>query len=151
MTTQNELNFEGVERLPLKAFAEKEYHLRHILVDSEADAKAVIAKLKGGAKFEELAKTSKDAGTAAKGGDLDWVSPMSFPKVLIDTLAGMKKGEVAENPVQTADGFHVVKLDDTRAAKLPTYEELKPELQQSLAQKKLLAYQDAVLKKAKVQ
>ncbi|MGZ8289283.1 MAG: peptidylprolyl isomerase [Telluria sp.] len=134
-----------------KSFAEKEYHLRHILLDSEADAKAVIAKLKGGAKFEELAKTSKDAGTASKGGDLDWVNPMSFPKVLIDTLAGLKKGEVAENPVQTADGFHVVKLDDTRAAKLPTYEEVKPELQQSLAQKKLLAYQDAIVKKAKVQ
>lgn len=130
---------------------DKEYHVRHILVETEADAKAVIAKLKGGAKFEELAKSSKDAGSANNGGDLDWASPSSFPKPFSDAFVNLKKGEVASTPVQTPNGFHVVKLDDTRAAKLPSFEEVKPQIAEAMAQKKLMAYQDAMVKKAKVQ
>ncbi|MBZ2209989.1 peptidylprolyl isomerase [Massilia soli] len=130
---------------------DKEYHVRHILLETEADAKAAIAKLKGGAKFEDLAKTSKDAGTANNGGDLDWATPSSFPKPFSDAFVGLKKGEVASAPVQTPNGFHVIKLDDTRAAKLPTFEEVKPQIAEAMAQKKLMAYQDAMVKKAKVQ
>ena len=130
---------------------DKEYHVRHILVETEADAKAVIAKLKGGAKFEDLAKTSKDAGTANNGGDLDWATPTSFPKPFSDAFINLKKGEVASAPVQTPNGFHVIKLDDTRAAKLPSFEEVKPQIAEAMAQKKLMAYQDAMVKKAKVQ
>lgn len=130
---------------------DKEYHVRHILVETEADAKAIIAKLKSGSKFEDLAKSSKDAGTANNGGDLDWASPSSFPKPFSDAFVNLKKGEVASAPVQTPNGFHVVKLDDTRAAKLPSFEEVKPQIAEAMAQKKLMAYQDAMVKKAKVQ
>ncbi|HEY0490682.1 MAG TPA: peptidyl-prolyl cis-trans isomerase [Telluria sp.] len=130
---------------------DKEYHVRHILVETEAEAKAVIAKLKAGSKFEELAKSSKDAGSANNGGDLDWASPSSFPKPFSDAFVNLKKGEVASAPVQTPNGFHVVKLDDTRAAKLPSFEEVKPQIAEAMAQKKLMAYQDAMVKKAKVQ
>ncbi|MCC6070186.1 peptidyl-prolyl cis-trans isomerase [Massilia sp. GCM10020059] len=130
---------------------DKEYHVRHILVETEADAKAVIAKLKAGSKFEDLAKTSKDAGTANNGGDLDWATPTSFPKPFSDAFINLKKGEVASAPVQTPNGFHVIKLDDTRAAKLPSFEEVKPQIAEAMAQKKLMAYQDAMVKKAKVQ
>ena len=130
---------------------DKEYHVRHILVETEAEAKTVITKLKGGAKFEDLAKTSKDAGTANNGGDLDWATPSSFPKPFSDAFVGLKKGEVSAAPVQTPNGFHVIKLDDTRAAKLPTFEEVKPQIAEAMAQKKLMAYQDAMVKKAKVQ
>lgn len=130
---------------------DKEYHVRHILVETEADAKAVIAKLKGGAKFEDLAKTSKDQGTANNGGDLDWAAPNSFPKVFSDAFVNLQKGQVAENPVQTPNGFHVVKLDDTRPAKLPALEEVKQQISETLAQKKLQAYQEEMVKKAKVQ
>jgi peptidyl-prolyl cis-trans isomerase C len=130
---------------------DKEYHVRHILTENEADAKAVIAKLKGGAKFEDLAKTSKDQGTANNGGDLDWATPNSFPKVFADAFVNLQKGQVSENPVQTPNGFHVVKLDDTRAAKLPALEEVKQQISEALAQKKLQAYQEEMVKKAKVQ
>jgi peptidyl-prolyl cis-trans isomerase C len=130
---------------------DKEYHVRHILVETEADAKAVIAKLKGGAKFEDLAKTSKDQGTANNGGDLDWATPNSFPKVFADAFVSLQKGQVAENPVQTPNGFHVVKLDDTRAAKLPALDDVKQQISEALAQKKLQAYQEEMVKKAKVQ
>jgi peptidyl-prolyl cis-trans isomerase C len=130
---------------------DKEYHVRHILTETEADAKAVIAKLKGGAKFEELAKASKDQGTASTGGDLDWATPSSFPEVFSKAFVGLQKGAVTETPVQTPNGFHVIKLDDTRAAKLPAFEEVKPQIAEALQQKKLQAYQEEMVKKAKVQ
>ena len=125
--------------------------MRHILVATEPEAKAVIAKLKGGAKFEDLAKTSLDTGTAANGGDLDWATPTSFPKVFSDAFVGLQKGAVTETAVQTPNGFHIIKLDDTRATKIPALEEVKGQIEEALAQKKLQAYQEAMVKKAKVQ
>ncbi|MCA1857686.1 peptidyl-prolyl cis-trans isomerase [Massilia oculi] len=130
---------------------DKEYHVRHILLDSEADAKAVIAKIKGGAKFEELAKQSKDTGTAANGGDLDWATPSSFPPEFAAGFTGLQKGAVTDNPVKTSNGFHVIKLDDTRPAKFPALEEVKPQIADALAQKKLADYREQMVKKAKVQ
>ena len=135
----------------VKQSGDKEYHVRHILLENEADAKAVIAKLKGGAKFEDLAKQSKDTGTANSGGDLDWAVPAAFPPEFAAGFTGLQKGGVTENPVKTANGFHVIKLDDTRAAKLPTLAELKPQISDSLVQKKLEAYKEQMVKKAKVQ
>lgn len=130
---------------------DKEYHVRHILVDSEQAAKDIIAKIKGGAKFEELAKQSKDQGTANNGGDLDWAVPAAFPPEFANGFKNLQKGQVTETPVKTANGFHVIKLDDVRAAKLPSLEEVKPQIQEELAQRKLAAYQDEMVKKAKVQ
>ena len=134
-----------------KQTGDKEYHVRHILLENEADAKAVIAKLKGGAKFEELAKQSKDTGTANSGGDLDWAVPAAFPPEFAAGFTGLQKGAVTENPVKTANGFHVIKLDDTRPAKLPSLDALKPPIADPLAQKKLEAYKEQMVKKAKVQ
>ncbi|KRB93260.1 peptidylprolyl isomerase [Noviherbaspirillum sp. Root189] len=130
---------------------DKEYHARHILVEKEDDAKAIITKLKGGAKFEDLAKQSKDPGSAANGGDLDWASPASFVKPFSDAMVGLQKGQITETPVKTQYGFHVIKLEDVRAAKIPTLEEVKPQIAESLQQKKLQAFQEDLRKKAKVQ
>lgn len=130
---------------------DKEYHVRHIVAETEADAKAIIAKLKAGAKFEELAKTSKDAGTANSGGDLDWATPSSFPKPFSDAFVALQKGGVTENPVQTPNGFHIIKLDDTRPAKLPTLDEVKQQIVEALQQKKLASFQEEMVKKAKIQ
>ncbi|MES2298317.1 MAG: peptidyl-prolyl cis-trans isomerase [Pseudomonadota bacterium] len=130
---------------------DKEYHVRHILMETEAEAKAVIAKIKGGAKFEDLAKTSKDQGSAANGGDLDWAPPSAFPKPFSDAFVALQKGMITETPVQTPNGFHVIKVDDIRAAKLPALEEVKQQVQQALEQKKLAAYQESMVKKAKVE
>jgi peptidyl-prolyl cis-trans isomerase C len=130
---------------------DKEYHVRHILVATEPEAKAIIAKLKGGAKFEELAKQSKDTGTANSGGDLDWATPSSFPKVFSDAFIGLQKGGITETPVQTPNGFHIIKLDDTRPTKLPALAEVKGQIEEALQQKKLQAYQESMVAKAKVQ
>jgi peptidyl-prolyl cis-trans isomerase C len=129
---------------------DKEYHVRHILTETEAEAQAVITKLKGGAKFEDLAKASKDPGSASTGGDLDWASPSSFPKEFSDAFVALQKGAVTQVPVKTNNGYHVIKLDDTRAAKLPSMDEVKPQITEALTQKKLQAYQEELAKKATI-
>jgi peptidyl-prolyl cis-trans isomerase C len=133
------------------ATGDKEYHVRHILMETEAQANDVIAKLKGGAKFEDLAKNSKDAGSAANGGDLDWGTPSNFPKLFADAFVGLQKGQITDKPLQTPNGFHVIKVDDVRPVKMPTLEEAKPQITDALIQKKLQAYQEELVKKAKVQ
>lgn len=127
---------------------DNEYHPAHILLEKEDDAKAVISKLKAGAKFEELAKQSKDTGSAGKGGDLDWISQANVPPEFAAALATLKKGQFTENPVKTELGFHVIKLDDVRPLKLPTLDEMKQQIGESLVQEKVQVYQQSLLKKA---
>jgi peptidyl-prolyl cis-trans isomerase C len=130
---------------------DKEYHARHILVKTEDEAKAIIAKLKNGAKFEDLAKQdSKDPGSAPNGGDLDWATPASFVKPFSDAMVGLKKGQFTETPVKTQFGYHIIKLEDVRPAKIPTMEEVKPQIVEALQQKKWQAYQQELRKKATI-
>lgn len=129
----------------------KEYHVRHILADSEASAKEIIVKLKAGAKFDELAKMSKDAGTANTGGDLDWASPAAFPKEFADAFVKLSAGQFTEQPVKTSNGFHVIKVDETRDTKFPALADVKPQVTEALQQRKLQAYQQELVKKAKIQ
>jgi peptidyl-prolyl cis-trans isomerase C len=114
--------------LLVKETGGKEYKARHILVEKEADAKAIIAKLKAGAKFEDLAKQSKDPGSAANGGDLDWAPASTYVKEFGDALKTLKKGEVTPVPIKTQFGYHVIRLDDIRDAKVPSFEEAKPQI-----------------------
>jgi peptidyl-prolyl cis-trans isomerase C len=130
---------------------DKEYHARHILVATEDEAKQIIAKLKGGAKFEDLAKQSKDPGSAANGGDLDWASPASFVPEFSKAMTSLQKGQITETPVKTQYGFHVIKLEDVRAAKIPPLEEVKQQVAESLQQRKLAAFREELMKKAKIQ
>jgi len=132
------------------AAGDKEYHARHILVDKEEDAKAIIAKLKGGAKFEELAKQSKD-GSAQNGGDLDWASAGSYVPEFSKAMVALQKGAITETPVKTQYGYHVIKLEDTRPAKIPPLEEVKQQVAEQIQQRQLAAYRESLVKKAKVQ
>jgi peptidyl-prolyl cis-trans isomerase C len=129
---------------------DKEYHARHILVGTEDEAKAIIAKLKAGGKFEELAKQSKD-GSAANGGDLDWASSAAYVPEFSQAMTKLNKGQITETPVKTQFGYHVIKLEDTRAAKIPPFEEVKQQVSESIQQRKLAAFRDELAKKAKVQ
>jgi peptidyl-prolyl cis-trans isomerase C len=110
-----------------------EYRARHILVEKEEDAKALIAQIKGGAKFEDVAtKNSKDPGSAANGGDLDWANPASFVKPFADAMVALPKGKFTTTPVKSQFGWHVIEVDDIRDAKVPTFEEVKPQLAQRM-------------------
>ena len=130
----------------------QEYLARHILVDKEADAKDIIAQLKKGAKFEKLAtEKSKDAGSASKGGDLDWNLPSNYVKPFAEALVKLKKGQYTQTPVETQFGWHVVKLEDTRPVKVPQYEEVKTKLQQRFQQQQFDKYLADLRAKAKIE
>jgi peptidyl-prolyl cis-trans isomerase C len=130
---------------------DKEYHARHILVPTEEEAKAIIAKLKAGGKFEDLAKQSSKDGSAANGGDLDWASPASYVPEFSKAMVALNKGAITETPVKTQFGYHVIKLEDTRAAKIPPLEEVKQQVAESLQQRKLQAFREQLMAKAKIQ
>ena len=130
---------------------DKEYHARHILVPTEDEAKAIIAKLKAGSKFEELAKASSKDGSAANGGDLDWASPAGYVPEFSKAMVALAKGAITDVPVKTQFGFHVIKLEDTRATKVPPFEEVKQQVAESLQQRKLQVYREELIKKAKIQ
>ena len=119
---------------------DKEYKVRHILVDKEDEAKEIIASLQKGEKFEKLAERSKDPGSKANGGDLDWNAPANFVKPFSDAMVKLEKGKFTTQPVQTQFGWHVIKLDDVRDAKIPTFDEVKPQLTQRLQGQHLDAY-----------
>ena len=130
----------------------KEYKVHHILVEKEDQAKAIIASLKKGAKFEDIAKKqSKDPGSGANGGDLDWAAPGSYVKEFTDALLKLKKGQTTDTPVKTQFGYHVIRLDDERTAQLPKFEEVKPQIAQQMQQQKLAAFQQDLRTKAKVE
>jgi peptidyl-prolyl cis-trans isomerase C len=128
----------------------KEYHAHHILVDKEADAKAIIAKLKAGGNFEAIAKAqSKDKGSGANGGDLDWANPGTYVPEFSAALTGLKKGETTQTPVKTRFGWHVIRLDDTREAPFPGFDEVKDQVKQRLEQQKMQKFQEDLRKSAK--
>lgn len=127
---------------------EKEYNARHILVEKEEEAKAIIAKLKAGGKFEELAKGTKDTGSAANGGSLDWSPASNYVPEFGNALKALKKGEMTDTPVKTQYGYHIIKLEDTRPVKAPSLEEVKPRIAQFLGQQKVKVFIDDLQKKA---
>ena len=130
----------------------KEFRARHILVEKEDEAKAIIASIKGGAKFEDIAKKqSKDPGSGANGGDLDWAPAASYVPEFSQAMLKLGKGQLADAPVQSQFGWHVIRVDDIRDAEIPKLEELKPQIAQQLAQQKMQKYQQELRDKAKVQ
>lgn len=127
-----------------------EYRARHILVEKEDDAKALIKQLNGGAKFEDLAaKNSKDPGSAAKGGDLDWATPDSYVKEFSEAMAKLKAGEMTQEPVKSQFGYHIIKLEETRDAQFPAFDDVKGQIMQRMGQQKLAAFQEELRTKAK--
>jgi peptidyl-prolyl cis-trans isomerase C len=132
------------------ARGDKEYKVRHILVDKEPEASEIIAQLKKGAKFEDLAKQSKDPGSKDKGGDLDWAAPGTFVKPFADALTKLEKGKYTETPVQTQYGYHVIQLDDVREHPFPPYDSVKPQLQNKLQQEEIQKYVNELRAKATI-
>lgn len=134
------------------ANAGKEYRARHILVEKEDEAKALIAAIKGGAKFEDQAKAkSKDPGSGANGGDLDWANAGSYVPEFSEAMIKLEKGQMTDAPVKSQFGWHIIRVDDVRQAKLPTFEEIKPQIAQQMQQQKLAEFQKTLRDKAKIQ
>ncbi len=130
----------------------KEYKARHILVEKEDQAQKILAELKKGGKFEDIAKKqSKDPGSGAKGGDLDWANPASFVPEFTEAMVKLKKGETTPAPVKSQFGWHIIRVDDIREAQLPKLDEVKPQITQQLMQQKQQKYQEDLRAKAKIE
>ena len=137
----------------LKAnLGKSEYNARHILVETEAEAKAIIAQLGKKGNFEKIAKEkSKDAGSKERGGSLGWAVPNNFVPPFANALTSLKKGAYTKDPVQSQFGWHVIKLDDVRDLKVPPYEDVKPQIQQRMQQQSVQKIIDDLRGKAKIE
>lgn len=152
---------EGKEATPeeLKAEYDKqvaqmagtEYKARHILVDEEQLARDLIAKLDGGASFEQLAKENSTDSSAQEGGDLGWFAPSRMVKPFADAVQQLDKGAYTKEPVKSQFGWHVVKLDDTRPLTPPAYEAVEQQLDQLVMKNKFQAYVEELMKTATVE
>jgi peptidyl-prolyl cis-trans isomerase C len=130
---------------------DKEYKARHVLVESEAEAKDIIAQMDKGAKIEELAKKSKDAGSRDRGGDLNWTTPATFVKPFADALVKLDKGKYTHDPVQSQFGWHVIQLDDVRPVQFPAFDQVKPQLQNMVREQEMEKVVSGLRAKAKIE
>ncbi len=148
-----------IEEAQLRADYEKvktqvggsEYKARHILVKEEAEAQAIIDKLKKGEKFEELAKQSTDPGSKENGGDLGWAASSNYVKPFADAMTSLEKGKYTEKPVKSDFGYHVIMLEDTRPTTFPPFEEVKPRLLQQAQAQQIAKMVEGLRAKAKVE
>jgi peptidyl-prolyl cis-trans isomerase C len=134
------------------AMPKTQYKAHHILVHTEEEANAAIARIKKGEKFEAVAKAVSLDSSGKNGGDLgDFFAPTTMVKPFADAVMSLKKGEMTTTPVKTEFGFHVIRLDDTRETAAPPFEAVKDRVGQIVQQKKFKAYVDDLMKSAKVE
>lgn len=105
----------------------------HILVKTEKEAKALIAKLNKGADFAKLAaEKSQDPGSAKNGGDLGYFTDGTMVEAFSNAAFALKVGAFSEKPVETQYGWHIIKLEDRRMQKQPAFDEIKPQLEEKM-------------------
>jgi peptidyl-prolyl cis-trans isomerase C len=130
----------------------KEYKARHILVEKEDEAKAIIASLKKGGKFEDIAKKqSKDPVSGANGGDLDWATAGNYVPEFSQAMVKLNKGQTTDAPVKSQFGWHIIRVDDVCDASLPAIDQVRAQITQSLQQQRLAKFQEDLRAKAKVE
>jgi len=113
----------------------REFKVRHILVESEDEAKQIIAQIRKGGSFDKIAaEKSKDQGSKGRGGDLDWATPARYVPAFGQAITKLKKGQMTDAPVQTQFGWHIIRVDDERPSKFPSLEEAKPQIEQQMRQ-----------------
>lgn len=128
----------------------REYHARHILVDDKAVADEVTKNLKGGADFAKLAEQKSKDSSNKSGGDLGWFTLETMVKPFADAVAALQPGQMTEQPVQSQFGWHVIRLEESRAAAPPAFEEVKDRVKVIVQRKKLQSYLDELRKAAKI-
>jgi len=135
-----------------RSMGDNEYKVRHILVEKEDEAKAIIADLGKGGDFAKIAKDkSKDPGSKDNGGDLDWGPAARYVKPFADALMAMKKGQTSTAPVKTDFGFHVLRLEDVRPIQVPPFDEMKEQFRQRAQQQQVQRMMLDLRSKAKVE
>ncbi|MFZ4481782.1 MAG: peptidylprolyl isomerase [Rhodoferax sp.] len=130
-----------------------QYKARHILVEKEAEARDIIAKLKkDAALFAKLAmEKSKDTGSKASGGDLGWFDLSRMVPEFGAAVSKLEKGKFTQEPVKSQFGYHVILLEDSKPIEAPPFEQVKPNLAQQLQQQNLKKQLDDLKGKAKIE
>ena len=134
----------------MKEQATSEFKARHILVKTEDEANAILKELEGGADFEKLAKDKSTGPSGPNGGDLGWFKPGTMVPPFAKAVEAMEKGSVSKAAVKTNFGWHIIKLEDKRDAKLPSFESMKPQIKPLLAQKKMIEYIESLRSSADI-
>jgi peptidyl-prolyl cis-trans isomerase C len=129
----------------------REYHARHILVEDKAAADAITKELQGGADFAKVAEQKSKDSSAKSGGDLGWFTLDSMVKPFGEALVKLQPGQLTAEPVQSQFGWHVIKLEGSRAAAPPAFDEVKDRVKMLVQRKKLQAYLDELRKGAKIE
>ncbi len=127
-----------------------EYKARHILLQSEDDAVAVIEELKKGENFIELVKEKSQGPSAPNGGDLGWFKADTMVPEFAQAVQTMEKGAYSTSPVQTKFGWHVILLEDARKVEQPAFEDVKQEIQRTLTRKAIEDYVDELQQSATI-
>ena len=136
----------------LTQLGDKEFKARHILVDTEEEAKTIIAQLGRGESFEKLAKDkSKDTGSKDNGGDLDWGPAGRYVPEFGNALRILQKGQTTPNAIKTQFGWHIIRLDDSRDNKPPKFEDVKENLRQRAQQETIARLVQDLRSKAKIE
>jgi len=136
------------ENLP--RLTQQQYKTRHILVDTKAEAEKVIAQLRAGKQFADLAKERAGGKTGPNGGDLPWFTAESMNPQIVAAVVPMKVGSFSQEPVQSDYGYHVLILDDSRKGEAPTMESLRKDLTSAVERKRLDDYIKTLRASAKV-
>lgn len=129
----------------------REYHARHILVDDKAQADALTAQLNSGGDFAKLAKEKSKDSSKDSGGDLGWFTLDTMVKPFADAVAGLQPGQMTSAPVQSQFGWHIIKLEESRPAAAPAFEEVKDRVKAILERKRLQTYLEDLRKNAKIE
>jgi peptidyl-prolyl cis-trans isomerase C len=129
----------------------REYRARHILVEDKASADTITKQLKAGADFAKLASAKSKDSSAKSGGDLNWFTPESMVKPFADAVVALEPGAITEEPVQSQFGWHVIKLEETRASSPPPFDEVKDQVKVLVQRKKLQVYLEELRAAAEVE
>jgi peptidyl-prolyl cis-trans isomerase C len=127
-----------------------EYKISDIAVASEADAKAALARIKKGEPFDKVAQSVSLAPNKAQGGAAGWVQSGQVPPPIAAVLTTLAKGQVSPAPIQMQQAWYLVKLDDKKSSKPPTFEQAKPAIRNGLAQRKQFEFVSQIAKESKI-
>jgi len=147
--TEEELRAEYETQVAL--LPHEEYHARHILVATEPYANKLIEQLDKGANFADLAKKESMDSSKDNGGDLGWFSPERMVPEFAQAVVALKPGQYTHKAIHTQYGWHIIKLEETRDVTPPPYDSVRQRLVQIVEQKKFRAYEDSLMKNAKIE
>ena len=129
----------------------KEYLVSQIVVANESEGAELIKQINNGASFADLAKAkSLDQNSGQQGGIVGWALPTQLTPPISDLVPNLTKGKITQTPVKTANGWHIIKVDDVRPFVMPTFDQAKNTIAQSLIQQKRQEAVNALMQTTKI-